>query len=50
MTTATETATELKEHLLKAIKAASSLQELEDVRVEALGKKGHITNLMNSMQ
>jgi len=43
------TATELKEQLLKAIKAASSLQALEDVRVEALGKKGLITTLMKDL-
>ena len=39
-------ADELKTALLTRIEAASDLKELDDVRVEALGKKGRITEQM----
>ena len=43
-------ADELKTALLTRIEAASDLKELDDVRVEALGKKGRITEQMKGMQ
>lgn len=40
---------QLKEQILKDIKNADSLIELEDVRVAALGKKGSLTLLMKEL-
>ena len=42
-------ADELKTALLTRIEAASDLKELDDVRVEALGKKGRITEQMKGL-
>ena len=39
----------LKSELLDAVAAASDLDALEKVRVEALGKKGRVTGLMKSL-
>ena len=40
---------QLKEKILKDIKNAASLTELEEVRVAALGKKGSLTLLMKEL-
>ena len=39
----------LKYEILKAIENATSLPELEEIRVFALGKKGSITGMMKDL-
>jgi len=45
----TQNITQLKAELTQAISAANDLQKLEEVRINALGKKGRITDLMKSL-
>jgi phenylalanyl-tRNA synthetase alpha chain len=40
---------DLKSHLLAAIEASASLDALETVRVDALGKQGRVTQLLKTM-
>src|SRR5260221_13683021 len=40
---------QLKNQVILEVEATSSLQELEEVRVKALGKKGHLTLLMKDL-
>lgn len=44
-----DTLDSLKAHLLDAVAAAADVAALEEVRVDALGKKGRITGLMKDM-
>jgi phenylalanyl-tRNA synthetase alpha chain len=39
----------IKDKWLKAVSAAASLPELEQARVDALGKKGEISGLMKTL-
>ena len=39
----------LKDQILKSIFNASTLQELEDIRINSLGKKGSISLLMKDL-
>jgi len=39
----------LKDEILKAVENATSLPELEEIRVFALGKKGSITGMMKDL-
>lgn len=41
---------QIKESALERIKASNSLEELNDIRLEFLGKKGSLTNLMKDMK
>lgn len=45
----TQNITQLKAELTQAISAANDLQKLEEARINALGKKGRITDLMKSL-
>ncbi len=44
-----DTIGQLKSQVIREVEATSSLQELEEVRVKALGKKGHLTLLMKDL-
>lgn len=44
-----ETPDQLRDALLKDVKAANSTEALEDLRISALGKKGRITELMKGL-
>jgi phenylalanyl-tRNA synthetase alpha chain len=39
----------LKKEIVETVKAANDIAALEDVRVTALGKKGKVTGLMQSL-
>jgi phenylalanyl-tRNA synthetase alpha chain len=39
----------LKQEIVETVKAANDIQALEDVRVQALGKKGRVTGLMQTL-
>lgn len=39
----------LKKEIVETVQAANDMQSLEDVRIQALGKKGKVTDLMKSL-
>ncbi len=39
----------IEENILKLISSSKSLDELEKIRVDALGKKGIVSNLLKSI-
>ena len=44
-----DTLGQLKSQVIREVEATSSLQDLEEVRVKVLGKKGHLTLLMKDL-
>ena len=50
MTTMSQNIAELKQEFAAKLGAAGSMQELEEIRVDFLGKKGSVTELLKSMK